>query len=87
MSRHSPSADVSFVVEPEPYRIWSIKDDREKGILDPAEGVVSTLGTQTPRPLGLLAPTGERDLKLGGQHAESRKYPQASRQPAELACF
>ena len=36
VSRHSPSADVSFEVEPEPYKTWSIKDDRGEGRSGPS---------------------------------------------------
>ena len=39
----------------------------------PAEGAVSARSTRTLRPLGLLAPTGEKDLKFGSQHTERRK--------------
>ena len=34
--RHNPSADISFVVEPKPHRIWSIKDDQGEGHSGPS---------------------------------------------------
>ena len=67
VARHSPSVDVSFDAEPEPFRAWSIKDKRGEGCSGPSRGTVSARSTRTQRPLGLLAPTGERDLKFGSQ--------------------